>query len=72
MATWTRTEDDDYITYQRDDGTAGYKISKNHPHFHAEQWMTWEEAPGHLGGSHPTTDTYFRQTLIDNGHTVVG
>lgn len=72
MANWTRTEDADYIIYSRDDGEAGYKINKTHPHFHAEQWMTWAEAPDHLGGSHANTDNWFRSLLEGAGDTVTG
>lgn len=72
MAAWTRTEDADYITYVRSDGEAGYRINKAHPHFHAEQWMPWDEAPPQQGTTHSGTDSWFRSTLEVNDDTVTG
>jgi hypothetical protein len=46
MATWTRTETDDYVRYTRDDGQCAYTIYKHGSHFHAEQFMPFAELEG--------------------------
>jgi hypothetical protein len=70
MAAWTRTEDENYITFTRADGAAAWRVCK-HGHCHAEQWMPWAEAPP----NYPTPDpagmaAWFQSVLVAQGHTV--
>jgi hypothetical protein len=72
MATWTRTEDENYVTFARADGLAGWRVAK-HGHCHAEQWMPWAEAPD----NYPTRDVagmalWFQRLLVSQGNTVTG